>query len=637
MCIRDRYQRRVHGTPFAISQLIKQYSLQDISFFLDLHGHSKKISSFIYACNSEEKAKNKYQSKIFPTIVSKISQIFALNECTFGINYYQEKTARALMWYNFSTSNVFTIETSAFGYLDKTHPQSVINFTPQNLARYGSEIVRSLYVNENQEDSDYNLDRNVLIQYIEKNSQYFNDAESNNISGSDSEPCVDEYSNKEKLSKFMSSQMAQQIGLQNSFSQKLYNNSESKAREQFIRKYKKKPDYPRPKDEIIQRPLSLNSQSQYDLSEQSKGKQRDGKLTSSPSKNSQTITKTYKSFVPNTNIQKRQTLKTSKNNLVIDPVDLFSYKKKHYNVLCSYQAKNLNLDDYLNYNQVADYYMLAQENKKTEANIQAMNNNNSSNPKNQEVAVPNVQSSSFQNLLSNQSQVQSEKKMLDANCNQQNPQENIMFLNTEESAVRKGSQMNLSQFRVTGNSFKLVHSQYNQRNNCRKIVNKIGKNQTQNSIRPSTSGKQSDYLKTEINTLYPTNYFDRGSQNPFLNQILPQENSLLTLEKFRPDKRNDKMNKTMLNIRSNFTNDTGNQKEVGTNINKNNLSLLSNINIGSANETNFISDNGFQQSYSKNVQLYQNFLRNKKNYYRQQQTKLNTCLLYTSPSPRDQA
>ena len=58
-------------------------------FFLHfLNGEKIRISSFIYACNSEEKAKNKYQSKIFPTIVSKISQIFALNECTFGINYY---------------------------------------------------------------------------------------------------------------------------------------------------------------------------------------------------------------------------------------------------------------------------------------------------------------------------------------------------------------------------------------------------------------------------------------------------------------------------------------------------------------------------------------------------------------------
>lgn len=44
--------------------------------------------------------------------------------------------------------------------------------------------------------------------------------------------------------------------------------------------------------------------------------------------------------------------------------------------------------------------------------------------------------------------------------------------------------MNPSQFRVTGNSFKLVHSQYNQRNNYRKIMKQILKNQTQTNFHP---------------------------------------------------------------------------------------------------------------------------------------------------------
>lgn len=241
----------LHSVPFALGQMLKSYSHTEISFFIDLHGHSKKINSFIYACKSEEKSKNKYLSRIYPLILSKISHIFSLNDCTFGLNYFQEKTARALMWYSLSSSNVFTVETSAFGYADKSRAQMVVNFTPQNLVKFGQDVLKAVYAHENQDDSEYDVDQNNIIQYIEKNSQNFHDIE-NNQSGSDSEPCADEYSTKEKITKFLSGKMAQQVDMSNSYQSKsLY--SESRSKEAFMKKYKKKPETAKPNAELLNR------------------------------------------------------------------------------------------------------------------------------------------------------------------------------------------------------------------------------------------------------------------------------------------------------------------------------------------------------------------------------------------------
>lgn len=40
----------LHSVPFALSQMLKSYSHTEISFFIDLHGHSKKYENCILLC-----------------------------------------------------------------------------------------------------------------------------------------------------------------------------------------------------------------------------------------------------------------------------------------------------------------------------------------------------------------------------------------------------------------------------------------------------------------------------------------------------------------------------------------------------------------------------------------------------------
>lgn len=175
-----------------------------------------------------------------------------------------------------------------------------------------------------------------------------------------------------------------------------------------------------------------------DLTDPSKGKSKDAKSNQSPQKATQPNSSKNKVFIPNTNFQKRQTLKTSKNNLMIDPVDLFSYKKKQFNIICSFQNKNQNIDNFLNYNQITDYYMLThdQDNRSQARMLDASPNQNTSTVQDHSPIsepVPNV------NNYGSQSSIYNGQKQ-DKKPSETIPfHENILFMAGDEQNIRKGS------------------------------------------------------------------------------------------------------------------------------------------------------------------------------------------------------
>lgn len=305
-----------------------------------MHG---SINTFLYACKSEEKSKDKYLSRVFPLIMSKVSDMFSLPDCTFGLSWFQEKTARALVWYSQETVNVFTLETSAFGYFDKSKQHVVINFTPFNLAKIGRQLVKSVYIYESKDHSEFDLDAgHSIIEMIESNSDKFHEVDRNGQeNGSDSEPSGDEYTTKEKINKFLSGSIASKIGVLGSAGAR-YNSSAAqqqygsyiRVKEANFRRAKKKQQV-KVKQDCFLKYFSQPSWPSPDDEESTKNKLRDASLT--PSRTSQS----YKSkpFSTQYAAQKRQVLRTCKNNLIVDPIDLFSYKKSTVNVICSYQNK----------------------------------------------------------------------------------------------------------------------------------------------------------------------------------------------------------------------------------------------------------------------------------------------------------
>lgn len=82
----------------------------NIEFVLDLHGHSKKFNSFIYACKQE----NRFNEKIFPYLMSR-NALFKVESCTYGLTKDKLSTARAFIKAR-GIHHIYTLETSFYGY-----------------------------------------------------------------------------------------------------------------------------------------------------------------------------------------------------------------------------------------------------------------------------------------------------------------------------------------------------------------------------------------------------------------------------------------------------------------------------------------------------------------------------------------
>ncbi|KAM3140512.1 hypothetical protein pb186bvf_007324 [Paramecium bursaria] len=121
-----------------ISSLLRQG--KDIKLFLDIHGHSKKQNAFFFGCRGTN---GPIECRIFPKICEKISKYFSFQDCTFYIEAYKQKTARATIFKMLqhyrpnTTHNVLTLEVSFFGFRDQ-------QFALDDLHQIGHDTVRAM-------------------------------------------------------------------------------------------------------------------------------------------------------------------------------------------------------------------------------------------------------------------------------------------------------------------------------------------------------------------------------------------------------------------------------------------------------------------------------------------------------------
>lgn len=83
---------------------------------LDFHGHTQKRKSFFYGCNDKAFP---YKTRLFPYLTTKISSNFEFGYCNFSMEKSKESTARITLYNLIKSTEIFTIETSQFGMLDK--------------------------------------------------------------------------------------------------------------------------------------------------------------------------------------------------------------------------------------------------------------------------------------------------------------------------------------------------------------------------------------------------------------------------------------------------------------------------------------------------------------------------------------
>jgi hypothetical protein len=103
----------LHPEIFYAKQMIKKLSTQrQIGLICDFHGHSGADNIFIYGNPIKEDPKS---SKIFPMMLSKISDAFSYEQSKFKLNKNKHGTARINLFHELSIANIFTIEASFYG------------------------------------------------------------------------------------------------------------------------------------------------------------------------------------------------------------------------------------------------------------------------------------------------------------------------------------------------------------------------------------------------------------------------------------------------------------------------------------------------------------------------------------------
>uniref|UniRef100_A0A7S1HWW0 Peptidase M14 domain-containing protein n=1 Tax=Eutreptiella gymnastica TaxID=73025 RepID=A0A7S1HWW0_9EUGL len=142
----------LHPTIYYTKQLIKKLMQKgEVSFFFDLHGHSRKQNMFAYGCPfKHSKSSTKYipkhphEEKVFPYMLAKICTEFSFPGCSFNNNKKKEGTARMVNAIEMGIPLSYTIEASFVG--PSYNNSSVIsNFELVQYQEMGMQICKTLY------------------------------------------------------------------------------------------------------------------------------------------------------------------------------------------------------------------------------------------------------------------------------------------------------------------------------------------------------------------------------------------------------------------------------------------------------------------------------------------------------------
>lgn len=138
---------KLHPTVDSIKKLcanIMTHARQSdpIAGFIDIHGHSRKKSVFMYGPHYPLHNERYLKSKILPKILDEKTQMFRFYSCKFRIEKSKLKTARVVLFKEFGIMNCFTLEASFHGFIDSD--RSTRELTTESLESMGSTLACSM-------------------------------------------------------------------------------------------------------------------------------------------------------------------------------------------------------------------------------------------------------------------------------------------------------------------------------------------------------------------------------------------------------------------------------------------------------------------------------------------------------------
>lgn len=81
--------------------------------------------------------------RMLPKLISERTDIFRYFSCKFKLEKYKEGCARIALWKEFNIPHCFTLECSAFGYINKE--RETIGYSETNLGEFAENIANSIF------------------------------------------------------------------------------------------------------------------------------------------------------------------------------------------------------------------------------------------------------------------------------------------------------------------------------------------------------------------------------------------------------------------------------------------------------------------------------------------------------------
>lgn len=140
--------KRLHPTTCAIKQLVRDIlerarENEPIGAFVDIHGHSRKKSAFMYGPHYPLHHEKYLKMRVLPKLIDETTQMFRFYSCKFRIEKSKLKAARVVLFREFGIMNCFTLEASFHGYIDED--RSTAEFTIENLEELGKALGKGFH------------------------------------------------------------------------------------------------------------------------------------------------------------------------------------------------------------------------------------------------------------------------------------------------------------------------------------------------------------------------------------------------------------------------------------------------------------------------------------------------------------
>ncbi len=141
----SRPLRSKQPTVYALKRRMRELVAEgrQICVFCDLHGHSKQLNSFIYACHSADSGtfSSWTRVRLLPRIMAKRCHLLDYHQCRFKVESAKMSTARVIVWREFKVANSFTLESSMYAY---TIGDELVRFSEREYSEIGEALMHAL-------------------------------------------------------------------------------------------------------------------------------------------------------------------------------------------------------------------------------------------------------------------------------------------------------------------------------------------------------------------------------------------------------------------------------------------------------------------------------------------------------------